>query len=309
MCKQKACGGMGFRNLQVFNKAMPTKQLWRILQNPHSHMARVLKSRYFPTGDILNAKLGNSPSYSWRSIHSSIEVIRRGIQWRVGNGKLIHIWDDKWLPTPSTYKFISPPNNTPQFPMVSSLIDPMTLWWRMNLIRATFLPFEPDTILKIPLSHDLSEDKIIWLGNSRGVFTVKSAYHIAHNLMGFKMGEECSNGDPCKPIWRKLWHLNLLAKIKIFTWRECVNGLPTMEAIYNRRISQTKICRVCGNEPESLDHALLDCAFSSSIWSLWSENPLSIHGIKKSFLDSIIYILSHTTLQDLELFFAIAWAI
>ena len=300
---------MGFRNLQVFNKAMPTKQLWRILQNPHSRVARVFKSRYFPTGDILNAKLGNSPSYSWRSIHSSLEVIRRGIQWRVGNGKLIHIWDDKWLPTPSTYKFISPPNNTPQFPMVSSLIDPMTKWWIMNLIRATFLPFEADTILKIPLSHDLPEDKIIWLGNSRGVFTVKSAYHIAHNLMGFKMGEECSNGDPCKPIWRKLWHLNLLAKIKIFTWRACANGLPTMEAIYNRRISQTKICLVCGNEAESLDHALLDCAFSSSVWSLWSENPLSIHGIKKSFLDFIIYILSHTTLQDLELFFAIAWAI
>lgn len=193
--------------------------------------------------------------------------------------------------------------------MVSSLIDPMTKWWRVDLIRATFLPFEADTILKIPLSHDLPEDKIIWLGNSRGVFTVKSAYHIAHNLMGSKMGEECSNGDPCKPIWRKLWHLNLPAKIKIFAWRACVNGLPTMEAIYNRGISQTKICPVCGNEAESLDHALLDCIFSSTVWSHWSENPLSIHGIKKSFLDSIIYILSHATLQDLELFFATAWAI
>ncbi|KAL0006246.1 hypothetical protein SO802_013807 [Lithocarpus litseifolius] len=108
---------------------------------------------------------------------------------------------------------------------------------------------------------------------------------------------------------RKLWHLNLPAKIKIFAWRACVNGLPTMEAIYTRGISQTKICPVCRNEAETLDYAPLDCAFSSLVWCLWSENPLSIHGIKKSFLDSTIFILAYATLQDLELFFFIAWAI
>ena len=124
MCMPKAQGGMGFRNLQAFNKAMLAKQLWRILQNPNSLVARVLKAKYFPTGDILNANLGCSPLYSWRSIHSSLDVIRKGTWWRVGNGKLIHIWEDKWLLTPSTYKVISPPNDMHQFAMVSSLINP-----------------------------------------------------------------------------------------------------------------------------------------------------------------------------------------
>ena len=269
-------------------------------------MARVLKTRYFPTGDILNANLGSSPSYSWRSIHSSLDVIRKGTHWRVGNGKLIHIWDDKWLLTLSTYKVISPTNAIPQFPMVSYLIDPMTKWWRVDMIRATFLPFEADSILKIPLSHNLPEDKIIWIGNSYGDFTVKSAYHIAYNLLESKEKEECLNRDPCKPVWRKLWHLNLPAKIKIFAWRACVNGLPTMEAINCRGISQNKDCPIYGSEVESLDHALLNCVFSSSIWCLWPKNPLRTHGINKSFLDFAIFILSHATLQDLELFFAIA---
>ena len=195
MCISKANGGMGFQNLRAFNQTMLAKQAWRILSNPTSLVAQVLKSKFFPTGDVLNAKLGSSPSYSWRSIHSSLEVIKNGTQWRVGNGKLIHIQDDRWLPTPSTYMVISPPNSSPEFPMISTLIDPITEWWNVNLVRATFLPFEADTIPRIPLSHSMSKDKVIWLGNSQGEFTLKSAYHIAHNLIEAKKVGECPSGD------------------------------------------------------------------------------------------------------------------
>ena len=91
MCNSKACGGMGFRNLQAFNLTMLAKQSWCILTNPSSLVARVLRAKYFPTGDVLNAKLDNSPSYSWRSIYNSLKVLKEGTGWRVGNRKRIHI--------------------------------------------------------------------------------------------------------------------------------------------------------------------------------------------------------------------------
>ena len=69
----------------------------------------------------------------------------------MGNGRLIHIWDDKWLPSPTTYKVISPPHTFDNYPMVSSLIDPVTRWWNPGTIRALFLPFKADLILKIPM--------------------------------------------------------------------------------------------------------------------------------------------------------------
>ena len=86
MCKSNFYGGMGFRNLQAFNLAMLAKQGWRILTNPNSLMARVYKAKYFPHVDVLNSKKGSNPSYAWRSIHNSLEVIRKGTRWRVGNG-------------------------------------------------------------------------------------------------------------------------------------------------------------------------------------------------------------------------------
>ena len=171
----KSQGGMGFRNLQVFNLALLAKQAWRILTNPSSLAAYIHKEKYFPFCDILHASLGSSPSYTWRNIFNGLEVLRIGTRWRVGNRRLIHIWDEKWLPSPSTYKVISPSCPFEDYSMVSPLIDPMTRWWKLETICALFLPFEADIILKIPLSYNLPNDKLIWIGNKRGEFTVKSA--------------------------------------------------------------------------------------------------------------------------------------
>ena len=104
---------MGFRDLQAFNLAMLAKQGWRLHEEPSSLMARLYKAKY----------LGSNPSYAWRSIHKSLEVLKQGTRWKVGNGKMIHIWDDKWLSTPTTYKAISPPKDFGDFPMVSALTD------------------------------------------------------------------------------------------------------------------------------------------------------------------------------------------
>ena len=95
LCKSKLRGGMGFRNVQAFNLAMLAKQGWRLLMNPNSLVAQVYKAKYFSHGDVLNASLGSKPSYAWKSIMQGLEVVKRGSRWRVGNGKLIHIWKDK----------------------------------------------------------------------------------------------------------------------------------------------------------------------------------------------------------------------
>jgi hypothetical protein len=68
MGRSKSVGGMGFRDLVLFNKAMLAKQGWRFLQNPTSLTAQIFKAKYYPRGDFLGATLGNRHSYAWRSI-------------------------------------------------------------------------------------------------------------------------------------------------------------------------------------------------------------------------------------------------
>lgn len=63
--------GLGFGDLVSFNKALLAKQIWRLLQNPTSLAARIIRAKYYPSKTVLEAKLGNRPSFALRSINGS----------------------------------------------------------------------------------------------------------------------------------------------------------------------------------------------------------------------------------------------
>lgn len=69
-----------------FQLAMLAKQIWRIMKNPVSHVASLLKARYSAQCDILDAKIGHPLLCLEKSLVSDQWVIRRGCHWVVGNG-------------------------------------------------------------------------------------------------------------------------------------------------------------------------------------------------------------------------------
>ena len=150
--------------------------------------------------------------------------------------------------------------------MVSTLIDCDSRRWKVDLVKSLSLPFEARTILNIPISYNLPEDKIIWVGNNRGVFTVKSAYYVALNIVkSFEEGE-CSYNDPREFLWKKLWHLHIPSKIKIFAWRACVDALPIMVNLQKRGIGDCDLCPCCGVESETLFHSIINCEVARRVW-------------------------------------------
>jgi hypothetical protein len=95
----KGEGGMGFRDLSLFNKALLGKQGWRLLVNPDSLCAKVLKGKYYPNSDFLSATRKKHASETWRAILFGREVLRKGAIKRVGPGTSVDIWKDNWLPS------------------------------------------------------------------------------------------------------------------------------------------------------------------------------------------------------------------
>ena len=120
--------------------------------------------------------------------------------------------------------------------MVSSLIDNDTRWWKIDVINATFLPHEANTILKIPLNYNLPEDCLIWIGNKRGEFTIKSAYHIASGIVDSIEEGESTSSSSRSLLWKQIWQQKFPSKLKIFAWRTCVYSLPTMQNLNHRGV-------------------------------------------------------------------------
>jgi hypothetical protein len=61
----KVYEGMGFKDIKKFNLAMLGKQGWRLMTNPSSLCAWVLKGKYYPTGDFMSARRKKNSSYTW----------------------------------------------------------------------------------------------------------------------------------------------------------------------------------------------------------------------------------------------------
>lgn len=120
---------------------------------------------------------------------------------------------------------------------------------------------------------------------------------------------ENSSGDLYRLLWKKLWHLNLRAKMKIFVWRACVNGLLTMENMNIRGITNSKTCLICGSDLENITHAILRCNSTSQVWDFWADNPIRASKNSLNFQDSSMFILNQKSTKDLETFFVVAWAI
>jgi hypothetical protein len=157
----KGEGGMGFRDLPLFNKALLGKQGWRLMVMPDSLCARVLKGKYYPHGDFLSASRKKRASETWRAVLYGRVVLLNGTIKRVGPGSTINIWNDNWLPGGVSLKPLVCLDEA-HFESVDELFIPGTRSWREDLIRASFVPCDAEEILKICPSFRVQEDIIAW---------------------------------------------------------------------------------------------------------------------------------------------------
>lgn len=298
MTLPKSDGGLGFRNLHHFNIAMLARQAWRLLKNPDALCARVLSAKYYPDGQILNAKPVRGMSYAWRSILKGIDLLNKGIIWRVGNGRRINIWTDPWIPRGLSRRVMSRKKRN-LINRVEELIDPITNTWDVQLLNQSLEQEDVQAILQIPV-FDQFDDFPAWHYDKKGLFSVKSAYKVARDWEA----HHSIHGHPTSSIvvqdakgfqWKKLWSLPLPNKVLHFLWRVATNSLPMRMKLKRRGMEVDTRCPLCFRFNEDGGHAFCKCKMVKPIW-----RKLQLEDIREKLCDCPNVISFLETILNLD---------
>ncbi|PKA49974.1 Putative ribonuclease H protein [Apostasia shenzhenica] len=266
LSKSKLHGGMGFRNLSAFNKALLAKQGWRIITHSNSLMARVLKAKYFHNCDFLMAQASPNSSYIWRSILWGRDLLKLGLRWRIGNGNSVRVFGDPWLPRPISFQAITSPNpNLAATRIVELLTEDGS--WNWEKINSILWSIDYHLILEMPPCSTKFDDALIWHWDKKGSYSVKSGY--VTTTQGESNVASSSNGG-FNLWWKKLWSCKIPNKLKTHAWRAFHSALLTRSSLAKRGILSNSICPCCMEDIECETHALWLCVFAQESWRISS---------------------------------------
>jgi hypothetical protein len=270
---------MGFRDIELFNLSLLARQAWRILQDPNTLSARILKAIYFPSGDFLDARIESSPSRVWRAIMEGKDVLKQGLVRRIGNGKTTHVWNMNWIPRDGLLRPI-PTNHEEPPQLVSELIDAQTRSWDMEKLQEFMLPMDQEVIRNILLPSRRQEDHWAWHYDKKGIFLVCSAYRMLVSTKETRTtwlegSVGVSGVKKVEKEWLALWHVRVPSKLRVFLWRLGKQSLPTTDVLHHRNMATQMACALCGSL-DSWRHSLLECNMARSIWALLPDEIVEL---------------------------------
>lgn len=204
---------MGFKDLEKFNQALLAKQAARVLNNPESLLARILKQQYFKNGSFIDCGMGSRPSFAWRSILHGRELLKQGLMTRIGNGSETKVWWDRWIvdgvPWVPEYIQGSVVDLTLK---VEDLIDQQSRVWNRSLVYDTFSQKDAEIILKLKLNLSRS-DKVVWGFTKNGAYSSMSVYELLDTLEDLSSPSAASIPRLEKQLWQALWKTKTSPKL------------------------------------------------------------------------------------------------
>lgn len=146
------------------------------------------------------------------------------------------------------------------------MIDPVERSWNMHALQHLCHAADIPRVLDTPLFHAIDDDCMVWRFDSKGSYSVRSAYRLCMDTFSY------SNQWRCASDWRALWSLKVPPKVKVFLWRCCRDCLPTRVRLQRRGVPCRSLCVCCDRDMETCWHALITCPKAQECWrgvQLW----------------------------------------
>ena len=143
---------------------------------------------------------------------------------------------------------------------VSDLIVGEERVWDIDKLESLFPDDMVQAILDTPLFAEVQNDKIVWMMERNGRYTVKTGYKLAmmellHTDRFHVEGE-----------WHRIWNVNSPHKARNLLWRICRGCVPTRLRLQSRHVQCEVICPWCDTDVEDDWHAFVGCTVARESW-------------------------------------------
>ncbi|XP_060190564.1 uncharacterized protein LOC132619785 [Lycium barbarum] len=241
LCHPQEEGGMGFRSLQDISKALFAK-LWWNMRTKQSLWRTFMSNKYLKKFHAVIA-LSGSGTYVWKKMIKHRDEMEHEIWWKLQQ-------DFECDPT---------------FILVKEIAE--VGQWDEQLLRRILPEDLADHIVQHinPPNENDQADKAFWKLDSRGKFTVGSAFQLLRQRK-----------DPSN-LYKQMWIKGLPIKISFFMWRFWKFKLPLDDKLKKWGHQFPSRCYCCQHpEVEDTSHVFLHSPTAQAIWKYFC-GPVGIN--------------------------------
>ena len=267
VCEPLMSGGLGIRNLTMFNQALLRKWLWRYALEPESLWRRVIDSKYGSMWGGWYSQIGTQ-AYGvslWKFIRAGWNTFSNYISYMVGDGSRIKFWHDPWCgdqPLKLSFPELHSLARYPEATVAESMqFQGSSIHWDIVFIRAV-KDWELEAVvsfLDLLYTSSITRgglDSMHWKLSRSGKFEVKSYYKVLTQV-----------DHPPFP-WKSIWKVRVPTRIAFFTWTAALGKILTIDNLRKRKVLFLDWCCMCKSNGELVNHLLLHCPITRDLWDM-----------------------------------------
>ncbi|GJT69902.1 RNA-directed DNA polymerase, eukaryota, reverse transcriptase zinc-binding domain protein, partial [Tanacetum coccineum] len=230
VCRPKKEGGLGIKNLSVWNEVLMAKHLWNIACNKESLWVKWINVVRLKGTSIWEVKANSNTCCGWKHILSLRSKMRPHVKYEIGNGETALLWHDRW--------------------------------WEGGVLNDLF-PLDSlsvaNTFTKV--CEMISNGKWKWPMSWTRHYPQLNSIPVP-NLVesGYKVVWENNNGEKVKFSINIMWKDWVQIGVKI-AW------LSTQDKIIKWYPGKQVSCPLCEECPDSHEHLFFKCPYSMKIWN------------------------------------------
>ncbi|WZY96943.1 hypothetical protein YC2023_069272 [Brassica napus] len=261
VCLPRKEGGLGLRDIGLWNKNLCLKLIWNLLKKTDSLWASWLHHYRLKDESFWSLDENKTTSSTWRSLLSLRGLASRFLRPKLGNGRCISFWYDNWTPLgPLLDRFGE------SGPRQLSICISATVSEACNdrgwLLRGARSPLAEElqtylTTVPIP-TLNLMDDTYVWDINGDELQEFSTS----------KTWEAVRNREPEQQWTQSIWFKGHVPRHAFTAWVIYQDRLPTRSRLLKWGMNISPSCCLCDAAVEDRTHLFLNCEVSEGIWNL-----------------------------------------